>query len=328
MPEEVETKKKIAEFTAERAKLGDAVKQVDEAVAAAVAKMPVYWDSKKIEEENGFLRGMGIQYEGEHRGAGGGAVQGYRAQQERRKHMAKNAAYKRALEIDGELEVLKALSPIHREMHFAEAKEYNAFRSKLQGKDSPGHRANEILARLKEERRQKILGPEYDNLQQQRRALDQEINSLQRDYDQKRRQREEEARRQREGDRKRQHELRREEIRRELFEAYHRAVEPYYAEYHNGVSYLRSAMRGFYNTPYSQHLQGQGMVEKTFRYRDQPGGDMQTAIESYRPENWVTGVRAWDWRTRWERDGTISQFPMTQQWIKRVRGDAPVNIVE
>jgi len=328
MPEEVETQKKIAELTAERAKLGDVVKQVDEAVSAAVAKMPVYWDSKKISEENQFLGQMRVQYEGEHGGGGGGAIQAYRAQQERRKHMAKNPAYKRALQIDGALEVLKALSPIHREMHFAQAKEYNALRGKLQGKDSPGHQANEILARLKEERRQRILGPEYDKLRQQRQTLDQEINTLQRDYDQKRRQREEAARRQREGDTRRQHELRREEIRGELFEAYNKAVEPYYAEYHNGVSYLRSAMRGFYNTPYSQHLQGQGLVKKTFRYRDQPGGDMQTAIDAYRPENWATDVRAWDWRTRWERDGTISQFPMTQKWIKRVRGDAPMNVVD
>ncbi len=320
MPEEVETQKKITELTAERAKLGDVVKQVDEAVSAAVAKMPVYWDSETISAENGFLGQMRIQYEGEHGGGGGGgSIQGYRAQLERRKHAAKNSAYKRAWEIDGELEVLKALSPIHHEMHFADAKQYNAFRGKLQGKDSPGHRANEILARLKEQRRQSILGPEYDKLQKQRQALDQEINTLQRDYDRKRRQRE--------GDAKRQHELRREEIRKELFEAYNKAVEPYYSEYHNGVSYLRSALRGFYNTPYAQHLQGQGMVKATFRYRDQPGGDMG-AIGAFRPENWKTDVRAWDWRVRWERDGTLSQFPMTRQWLKRVRGDAPVNVVD
>ena len=94
------------------------------------------------------------------------------------------------------------------------------------------------------------------------------------------------------------------------------------------MSYFRGAIRGFYNTPYSQHLKGQGLATKTFRYRDQPGGEMQDAIEAYRPENWATDIRAWDWRTRWERDGTLSQFPMIQQWIKRVRGDAPVNIVD
>ena len=32
--------------------------------------------------------------------------------------------------------------------------------------------------------------------------------------------------------------------------------------------------------------------------------------------------------SRWERDGTISQYPMTRQWIKRVRGDGPINIVD
>ena len=335
MPAEAASRKKIAELTAERAKLVDVVKQVDNAVAEAVAKMPVYWGDKKIQEENQFLGQMRIRYEGEIGGGGGGSIQAYRAQTERRKHMAKTPDYKRALWIDGELEVLKALSPIYRDIHFATAGEYNALRVKLQGAESPGHRANEILTRLKEERRQNILGPEYEKLQKQRVALDKDINQLQRDYDQKRSQRTQEIRRRREaaarkqdGPDRRSQEVRREEIRKELFAAYNKAVEPYYAEYHNGVSYLRSAMRGFYNTPYSQHLSGQGMVKKTFRYRDTPGGDMQTAIEAYRPQNWKTDVRAWDWRTRWERDGTISQYPMTRQWIKRVRGDAPMNAVD
>lgn len=320
MPEAVATKKKIAELTAQRAELEDVVKQVNKAVDEAVAKMPVYWDSATIDAEVKFMGQMNIKYEGELGGGGGGGnIQAYRAQQERRKHMAKTPAYQRAREIDLELEVLAALAPIHRDMHFAEAKEYNEFRGKMEGANSPGHKANEILARLKEARRQKTLGPEYDELQRKREALDREINDLQREYDQARREQEESNRR--------RHEARREEIRQELFAAYNKAVEPYYSEYHTGVSYLRSAMRGFYNTPYSQHLKAQGLVKKTYRYRDEPG-DMQTAIEAYRPENWKTDVRAWDWRTRWERDGTISQYPMTQQWLKRVRGDAPVNVVD
>jgi len=73
---------------------------------------------------------------------------------------------------------------------------------------------------------------------------------------------------------------------------------------------------------------GKGLVRKTYRYRDEPGGEMQTAIESYQGENWKTDVRAWDWRTRWERDGTIRQYPMTRQWLKRVRGEGPINVVD
>ena len=68
-------------------------------------------------------------------------------------------------------------------------------------------------------------------------------------------------------------------------------------------------------------------MKKTYRYRDEPD-DIVAAISAYQPENWKTDVRAWDWRTRWERDGTISQFPMTQQWLKRVRGDGPINIID
>ncbi len=320
MPEEAATKKKIAELTAQRARFDDVVKQVTRAVDEAVAKMPVYWDSKKISEESKFLQQLRVQYEGEHGDGDGRPIQNYRAQQERRKQMAKKNDYKRAVEIDRELEVLKALSPVHRRMHRDAAREYHALAARLNRKDSPGQQANQIAARLKEERRQKILGPEYDRLRKQRETLDRQIRDIQRQYDQKRRRKNDAGRR--------ELELRREEIKKELFAAYNEAVEPYYAEYHNGVSYLRSAMRGFYNTPYSQHLQSQGLVKKTYRYRDQPGGDMQTAIEAYRPENWKTDVRAWDWRTRWERDGTISQYPMTRQWIKRVRGDGPINVVE
>ena len=57
-------------------------------------------------------------------------------------------------------------------------------------------------------------------------------------------------------------------------------------------------------------------------------GKHEAAIEAYRPENWATDVRAWDWRTRYERDGRADKFPMTRQWLKRVRGDAPINVVD
>jgi hypothetical protein len=204
-------------------------------------------------------------------------------------------------------------------MHFAGAKEYKEFRGKMEGANSPPHKANELLVRLKEARRQKILGPEYDELQRKREALDRDINDLQRDYDQARHAQVEVNRH--------SHEARREEIRQELFAAYNKAVEPYYSEYHTGVSYLRSSMARFYNTPYLHHLHAQGLVKKTYRYRDEPD-DIVAAISAYQPENWKTDVRAWDWRTRWERDGTISQFPMTQQWLKRVRGDGPINIID
>lgn len=93
MPEEMATKKHIAELTAQRGKLDDVVNQVDEEIAEAVAKMPVYWDGEKIEAENRFLRELRVQYEGEHGSGGGGAIQGYRSQQERRKQMAKKPAY-------------------------------------------------------------------------------------------------------------------------------------------------------------------------------------------------------------------------------------------
>jgi len=91
---------------------------------------------------------------------------------------------------------------------------------------------------------------------------------------------------------------------------------------------MRCVVRGFYNTPYPEYMESLGLVAKSFRYRAEPGGDMQDAIEAYRPENWKTDVRAWDWRIKLERDGTLSEFPMARKWLKRVRGDGPINVVE
>jgi hypothetical protein len=209
---------------------------------------------------------------------------------------------------------------VYRENHFAKAREYNTLKDKLKAKESAGRRANTILSRLKKERRDKALGPEYAQLQEQRTTLRKEFDALRRQHDKERRKQETKA--------KAVIEEHRAAVKKELFDAYNRAVEPYYAEYHVGVSYMRCVVRGFYNEPYPRYMKSAGLVKKSFRYRAEPGGDMQDAIEAYRPENWKTDVRAWDWRITLERKGTLSQFPMTQKWLKRVRGDGPINMVE
>ncbi len=229
--------------------------------------------------------------------------------------MATNADYKRAIEIDRELKVLKTLSPVYREIHFAKAREYKSLKDKLDAKQSVGRRANTILAQLKQQRRDKTLDPEHAQLKARSTALRKETDNLRRQHD-------------RESPAKAAREEHRGAVKSELFDSYNQAVEPYYAEYHGGVSYLRCVVRGFYNEPYPRYMKSAGLVKKSFRYRAEPGGDMQDAIEAYRPENWKTDVRAWDWRIKLEQDGTISQFPMTQKWLKRVRGDAPMNIVD
>ncbi len=157
-------------------------------------------------------------------------------------------------------------------------------------------------------------------MQGQRTALRKAFDSLRREHDKERRNQQNLA--------KAAIEEHRGAVKKELFDAYNRAVEPYYAEYHVGVSYMRCVVRGFYNEPYPRYMKAAGLVKKSFRYRAEPGGAMQDAIEAYRPENWKSDVRAWDWRIKLEREGTISQFPMTQKWLKRVRGDAPMNIVD
>ncbi|MBT3297165.1 MAG: hypothetical protein HN919_14955 [Verrucomicrobia bacterium] len=318
MPEEVENQKKIAALSAERAKLDDSVKTGEEAVKAAVTAMPIYWDAAKIASESSLMSGLKVQYENELQGAKvGAAIQAYREHEQRLEQMATNADYKRAIEIDRELEVLKTLSPVYRETHFAKARDYTSLKAKLDAKESPGRRANTILARLKQERREKALGPEYAPLQEQRTALRKAFDGLRREHDKERRNQQNLA--------KAAIEEHRAAVKKELFDAYNRAVEPTYAEYHVGVSYMRCVVRGFYNEPYPRYMKSAGLLKKSFRYRAEPGGQMQDAIEAYRPENWKTDVRAWDWRIKLEREGTLSQFPMAQKWLKRVRGDGPIN---
>jgi hypothetical protein len=43
--------------------------------------------------------------------------------------------------------------------------------------------------------------------------------------------------------------------------------------------------------------------------------------DAYAPENWKTRIDQWDWRTQWEVDGTIKDLPLTQKWLRRVRGE-------
>ena len=67
--------------------------------------------------------------------------------------------------------------------------------------------------------------------------------------------------------------------------------------------------------------------QKSNRFREKPDDIMALAIKDQQPQNWATDVRAWDWRTKYELDGSIKK-PLATQWLKRVRGDAPMHIIE
>ena len=67
--------------------------------------------------------------------------------------------------------------------------------------------------------------------------------------------------------------------------------------------------------------------QKSNGYREKPGGIMALAIKDHAPQNWAADVRAWDWRTKYELDGSIKK-PLAAQWLKRVRGEAPMHIIE
>jgi hypothetical protein len=100
--------------------------------------------------------------------------------------------------------------------------------------------------------------------------------------------------------------------------------EKHYLDYHVLCSFIRQNFHGFYNSRISSFISGHA--------RKLAGGDflrdnlnqVREIEDAYTPENWKTSVRQWDWRTRWEKDGSIQALPLTQKWLLRVRGAGPL----
>lgn len=109
-----------------------------------------------------------------------------------------------------------------------------------------------------------------------------------------------------------------------LQEATELVQQKYYLDYFLLCSFLRQNFHGFYNARISSFISDHA--------RKLAGGDtlrddldrVSEIEDAYAPENWKTGVRQWDWRTKWEKDGTIEELPLTQKWLVRVRGTAPL----
>jgi len=94
----------------------------------------------------------------------------------------------------------------------------------------------------------------------------------------------------------------------------------YHAELHTLYSFLRQNFHGYYNGPINMYIgiYADRVVGST-TVRDNL--DQVAQIEDlYGPDNWQPSVDRWDRRTRWEIDGSIADLPLTQKWLKRVRG--------
>jgi len=109
-------------------------------------------------------------------------------------------------------------------------------------------------------------------------------------------------------------------------EATTRAAEAYAPEFRWLQSISRAAFSGYYNTPYNRYLRDRIRLEVS-------GGEDDGVVEnlatlkrlhaSQQPGAWQTRCD-WEWRTRWELDGSIAQFPLLREWLERVRGDVVV----
>jgi hypothetical protein len=97
-----------------------------------------------------------------------------------------------------------------------------------------------------------------------------------------------------------------------------------YLEYFLLCSFLRQNFHGFYNERISAYI-SRHAVKLVGGTTVRDNLDEVARIEDlHAPENWKTSVEQWDWRTMWEKDGSIENLPLTQMWLRRVRGTAPL----
>jgi hypothetical protein len=108
---------------------------------------------------------------------------------------------------------------------------------------------------------------------------------------------------------------------REYAEATAEASQPFWPEIQWLDSISRAAYASYYNTPYSRYLSsmiraeiggGEGPVENV--------GALEAAYASQAPESWKTRCD-WQWRTRWELNGSIAELPLLREWLERGRGN-------
>jgi len=56
--------------------------------------------------------------------------------------------------------------------------------------------------------------------------------------------------------------------------------------------------------------------------RNELGGDENSSGNDKEREALIQEFRSrvvqWDWRTRWEKDGSLKNLPLTEKWLKRV----------
>jgi len=96
-------------------------------------------------------------------------------------------------------------------------------------------------------------------------------------------------------------------------------------EYRWLSSLSKAAYSGYYNTPYSRYLGGyirRQVFGGTHAVVENPG-ELEAVLASQAPESWHKRCD-WEWRTRWELDGSIAELPLLREWLERARGNVQV----
>jgi len=110
---------------------------------------------------------------------------------------------------------------------------------------------------------------------------------------------------------------------KEYAEASAEAALAYSQEYRWLSQLSTDGFRGYYNTPYRNYLRdnislalsggaGDGVMENV--------SALKSVRESQQPEAWRTRCD-WQWRTRWELDGSIADKSLIIKWLEKARGD-------
>jgi len=107
-----------------------------------------------------------------------------------------------------------------------------------------------------------------------------------------------------------------------LKEAQKTAYAPYKPEADALDSFVFQSFGGYYNGRYSGYLSAYYARKYSNPSLDVDLSRAWSLANKGSETNWMTGINQWDWRTKWEADGSVMDLPLTKQWlIKRVRGE-------
>jgi len=319
MPDTLAAEKEIARINKERGEIKLDVRKLEAEAFAPEAERFKHWDVVRNE-----ITAIG-KFTGRHAsgngpgyyrilGAQSSALQNarkYREEELRQDLAETNPDYKRFRELTSQLTVLSKRAAHRRELAYAMEEDYEDIKDRAMELRRHINNRERHLRRLRPS--QAAASPELTELQGKSEALRRKIDTETRSY---------RDRRTRE-DQLPQQATENNTLMNALFE---KVMETHYLESHAAMAFIRSGMAGWKNQPYGSYISGKAGgydiangAENHAIIRDDVNA-LRGIARTYEPENWATRVDQWDWRTPYEADGRIKNLPLTQKWLRRVRG--------